>query len=339
MGDDVKSVGYHAFADCPNLKSAKFGKGIESIESCFGGCPQFDHVEFDDINCLLRMNFDDDFLIGNPLYFAHHLYSNGEEVKEITFPDGITRIGQNVLINCESVERIHVPEGVVAIWPKAFAYCKNLVSIDLPSTLQYCYSSVYGRGGSAFDFCESLEEIRINEDNPYYDSRDNCNAAIFTQENNLMIGCNSTIIPSSIEEINPLAFYGRTKLTSLYVPSSVVKIGGESFAECSSLTDFYYDARQLPKADNSVFFNTPIENATLHVPEDMIETFRTTAPWSGFGQIVALQPGDMPTGVETIQEPLSGSHIGRVIYNLQGRRLTKRPERGMYIENGRVKVR
>ena len=176
----------------------------------------------------------------------------------------------------------------------------------------------------------------MNGNNTSYDSRDNCNAAIFTPYNCLMIGGNKTTIPSSIVEINACAFYGRTKLTSIHIPSSVVMFGGYSFGECSSLKDFYYDAHAMPQMANTVFRNTPIGNATLHVPEDMIETFRETAPWSGFGQIVALQPGDMPDGIEEVPSPLATSpRVGTAIYDLSGRRLNSRPEKGVYIVNGR----
>ena len=291
MSDDMKWVRYDAFSNCPKLKAIKFGRGIQRIDGSFSGCPEFDHVEFDDLNCLWKMDFHSQFIDYNPLYYGHHLYSNGEEVKEVTFPEGMKEIKLCVLLGCESVERIHVPEGVEVIQPMAFAYCKNLVSIDLPSTLQRINASS-NSGYGTFDFCESLEEIRVREGNAYYDSREDCNAIIWTETNTLEIGGNSTVIPSSVTEIFHRAFYGRTKLTSIFIPSNVVSFGYKSFGECSSLKDFYYDAKEIPTGDP--FSDTPIENATLHVPENMIEAFRTTAPWSGFGNIVALLPEEIP---------------------------------------------
>ena len=289
MSDDVKIVKFDSFSHCPKLKSVKFGKGIQKIEGAFSGCPEFDHVEFADLKCLWQMDYVIQN-IGNPLYYGHHLYTNGEEVKEVTFPEGMKEIKESVLLGCESVERIHVPEGVEIIGASAFVSCKNLVSIDLPSTLQYIHTSSFGIQG-AFDFCESLEEIRVREGNPYLDSREDCNAVIEKETNILMYGSNKTVIPHSIAGIGLNAFYGRKKLTSIFIPSSVIMFWHQSFGECSSLKDFYYDAKDLPDVKNgNPFENTPIENATLHVPEDLIEAFRTTAPWSGFGNIVALTP-------------------------------------------------
>jgi hypothetical protein len=296
LSDDVKGVEGAAFANCPKLKSIKFGKGIKFIKAGFRECPEFDHVEFADLNCLWQMYFNVQYPMSysNPLYFGHHLYTNGEEVKEVTFPEGMKEIKQGVLLGCESVERIHVPEGVEAIRELAFTDCKNLVSIDLPSTLRLLDYSIF-TGDGPFDSCESLEEIRVREGNPYLDSREDCNAAIFTETNTLVVGSNNTVIPKSVTGITRRAFYGRTKLTSIFIPSSVVWLGHESFSECSSLKDFYYDAKNLPDLKNGdPFSDTPIENATLHVPENMIEAFRTTTPWSGFGNIVALLPEEIP---------------------------------------------
>ena len=293
MSDDVKIVKFDSFSHCPKLKSVKFGKGIQKIEGAFSGCPEFDHVEFADLKCLWQMDYVIQN-IGNPLYYGHHLYTNGEEVKEVTFPEGMKEIKESVLLGCESVERIHVPEGVEIIGASAFVSCKNLVSIDLPSTLQYIHTSSFGIQG-AFDFCESLEEIRVREGNPYLDSREDCNAVIEKETNILMYGSNKTVIPHSIAGIGLNAFYGRKKLTSIFIPSSVIMFWHQSFGECSALKDFYYDAKDLPDVKNgNPFENTPIENATLHVPEDLIEAFRTTAPWSGFGNIVALLPEEIP---------------------------------------------
>lgn len=45
---------------------------------------------------------------------------------------------------------------------------------------------------------DNLTTIVVDEDNPYYDSRDNCNAVIDSQTNELIIGCQRTVIPAGI---------------------------------------------------------------------------------------------------------------------------------------------
>ena len=339
LSDDVKGMEGAAFANCPKLKSIKFGKGIKFIKAGFRECPEFDHVEFADLNCLWQMYFNVQYPMSysNPLYFGHHLYTNGEEVKEVTFPEGMKEIKQGVLLGCESVERIHVPEGVEAIRELAFTDCKNLVSIDLPSTLRLLDYSIF-TGDSPFDSCESLEEIRVREENPYWDSREDCNALIWKETNTLWVGSNSTVIPKSVTGIARRSFFGRKKLASIFIPSSVVWLGHESFGKCSSLKDFYYDAKGLPNLhDGNPFEMTPIENATLHVPENMIEAFRTTAPWSGFGNIVALKAEDLPSEVKYVLAP-KPENAPPILFDLSGRRLEQKPQKGIYIQDGRVLI-
>ena len=47
------------------------------------------------------------------------------------------------------------------------------------------------------------------------------------------------------------------------------------------------------------------------------------------------QPGDRPDGVAQVRHSATPGPL----YDLQGRRLAKRPRRGMYIENGRVRIK
>jgi len=72
------------------------------------------------------------------------------------------------------------------------------------------------------------------------------------------------------------------------VTYSVTSIGDNAFCYCSNLTDVYCFADSVPKTDSNIFSDTPIDNATLHVFEADIDAYRTTVPWSGFGNIVAI---------------------------------------------------
>ncbi len=76
----------------------------------------------------------------------------------------------------------------------------------------------------------------MNDENPVYDSRDNCNAIIKTATNTLLYGCKNTVIPSSVTAIGGGAFSGCSELTSIAIPNSVTSIGGGAFSGCSNLT-------------------------------------------------------------------------------------------------------
>ena len=84
---------------------------------------------------------------------------------------------------------------------------------------------------------DNLTTIVVDEDNPYYDSRDNCNAVIDSQTNELIIGCQRTVIPAGIMGIGVYAFYGRSGLKSITIPYSISYISECAFEDCYNLVD------------------------------------------------------------------------------------------------------
>ena len=101
-----------------------------------------------------------------------------------------------------------------------------------------------------------------------------------------------------VTSLDEYAFLGCYDLTSVDIPYSVTSIGDAAFMGCSSLTDVYCHAEDVPNTSNSVFTSTPIASATLHVPAGSIDKYKTTSPWSGFGNIVALPQQYFPEGTK-----------------------------------------
>ena len=122
-------------------------------------------------------------------------------------------------------------QSVSSISYKAFEYCENLESIIIPE-------SVINIETSAIIYCPSLKTIVVDNDNPVYDSRNNCNAVIETDSNILMIGCASTVIPDGIVRIESDAFNGCKGLKSISIPDSVKSIGSFAFHQTSLINVF-----------------------------------------------------------------------------------------------------
>ena len=74
----------------------------------------------------------------------------------------------------------------------------------------------------------------------------------------------------------------------------MTKTGDYAFSGCSELTDLYCSAVKAPAGfydgQQNLFKDSYIEYATLHVPEESIETYKSQEPWSGFDKIVAIKP-------------------------------------------------
>ena len=91
-------------------------------------------------------------------------------------------------------------------------------------------------GISPFYGCTGLTSIKVEEGNIIYDSRNNCNAIIKTDDNELITGCNNTIIPDDVSSIAFGAFSGCSGLTSVTIPNGVTSIGNDAFEGCTGLT-------------------------------------------------------------------------------------------------------
>lgn len=151
------------------------------------------------------------------------------EIPESIGGHKVLRIGEFAFSKCKNLTGVTIPGSVTSIGDYAFANCENLTEISIPSSVTKIWNS-------AFSGCEKLTGIKVDSENKKYDSRENCNAVIETESNTLVVGCQTTVIPSSVKNIGDYSFYGRRKMTEINIPSSVISIGDYAFADCVNLT-------------------------------------------------------------------------------------------------------
>ena len=140
-----------------------------------------------------------------------------------------TGIGDGAFVGCVNLTNIVIPNTVTNIENQAFYGCNNLISITIGK-------NVVNIGNSIFYGCNNLVNIKIDDENTVYDSRNNCNAIIKTDNNSLIQGCKSTIIPNDVICIENNAFDSFSNLTSINIPDSVIRINDSAFNNCSNLT-------------------------------------------------------------------------------------------------------
>ena len=151
---------------------------------------------------------------------------NGNEVTLLKNPDAQGEINIPSIITDESGT---IGFYVTAIEDYAFYNCANITKLTIPASVQSI-------GKAVTSCCTILNEITVAENNPYYDSRDNCNAVINSATGELIAGCNKTTIPEGVTAIGVEAMRGMFDLEGIVLPKTLTRIGNRAFYYCKKLT-------------------------------------------------------------------------------------------------------
>lgn len=103
------------------------------------------------------------------------------------------------------------------------------------------------------------------------------------------VNLTSVKLPDNLTVINKYIFYGCRKLTEIKIPKSVERVGSYAFYGCYSLKHLYIYSNNVPNTNESAFDGAWINNATLHVPYESVETYGKAEPWRYFKNIVAIR--------------------------------------------------
>lgn len=194
----VTSITSRTFYKCSGLTSVTIPNTVTSIgENAFYLCSKLTTVHITDLEAWCKINFE-----SSP--HAQHLFLNGVEVKDLVIPKSVTSIGD------------------------AFSGCSGLTSITIHKDLTSIDSGT-------FSGCSGLESIKVENGNTIYDSRNDCNAIIRTDDNKLILGCKNSVIPYGVTSIGENAFCECSELTTVTIPSSVTSIEKWAFSGCSGL--------------------------------------------------------------------------------------------------------
>lgn len=132
----------------------------------------------------------------------HQSFQGINSLSKVVLGNGVRILDWNAFSGCSNLTDLEIQPGLLEIGDNAFYNCTSLQHLDIPS-------SVVSILGTSFMYCTGLVTIHVDENNPKYDSRGNCNALIETASNRLMVASKSTvIIPDGIEVIGRSAFYG-----------------------------------------------------------------------------------------------------------------------------------
>ena len=271
--NSVTSIEIWAFKGCTGLTSITIPNSVTSIGNyAFVYCTGLTSIEVASDNTIFDSRDNCNAIIKtitNTLIVG---------CKNTIIPNSVTSIGNCAFFGCTGLTSIEIPNSVTSIGSAAFEDCTGLTSITIPN-------SVTSIGNYAFEYCTGLTSIEIP----------NSVTSIGSAAFEYCTGLTSITIPNSVTSIGDRAFYGCTGLTSITIPNSVTSIGEFAFWECTKIKDVLCYAEQCPTINKYVFGNTPLEEATLHVPSGSVDLYKAHEIWGKFGNIVALSEEEMPT--------------------------------------------
>ena len=172
-----------------------------------------------------------------------------QTINRVVIYKGLTKIGSRVFIGLQLVDDVSLPSTLKEIGAESFQGSRSLRNIELPDGLETIGSfAFYNSKIEALTIPVNLKEIytfafyncpiksiAVAEGNKYLDSRNNCNAAIKTATNELMLGCVNTVVPDDVVSIGTAAFSSVPNLKELVVPDGVTTIGRYGISNCSDL--------------------------------------------------------------------------------------------------------
>ena len=284
--NSVTTIGEGAFSGCIGIEEITIPNSVTQIYAgAFYGCDNLSKVNISSLEAWCGIVFG---RIGggnysressNPIYYAHHLYLNGQEVTDLVIPNSITAINDFAFQGCSGLTSVHfgdsvttigiyaysgcteltnltIGNAVTTIGESAFEGCTGLTNVTLGNSIAYigygafsnCTSitnltiskSVIGLG-NMIQHCPRLTSLNVEEGNPVYDSREGCNAIIETATNTLVVGCQTTVIPNTVTAIGAYAFANCDGLTSITIPNSVISMGVEAQVYHNDTTYYYYN--------------------------------------------------------------------------------------------------
>ena len=182
---------------------------------------------------------------------------------DLIIPNSVTTIGASAFFTCYSFDGdLVIGNSVTTIGEYAFDDCNGMHGVlNIPS-------NVTTIGIDAFRYC-AFSGITVDPESPVFDSRDNCNAIIRTETNELVLGCVNTVIPNSVTAIGENAFCGLDGLTSINIPNSITSIGAGAFSFCFHLTGDLTIPNSVETIGAGAFFQCEGFDGTLTIGESV----------------------------------------------------------------------
>ena len=254
------------FENCDGIEEISIPKNIPVLVGMFRKCQGLKKVTLDETcswigsNAFYQCQALETVDFGEAMIYIHeYAFSNCEKLKSVVLPNTTKYIDKGAFSGCTSLSHVEMGENLELLGVQAFASCTSLseIRVTAKKTNEWDGNTWVATKGAFFNCtnlkdvvisknaelisshifynCPKLQTLMVEEGNPVYDSRNNCNALMETATNKLIIGTAQSILPGDVEIIGNLSFTGRHVNTNPVFPKGLKEIQGSAFEECSGI--------------------------------------------------------------------------------------------------------
>ncbi len=294
--DGVTTIGQDAFFGCSGLTEITIPTSVTEMGSFFG-CTALKNVYISDLTAWCKIDVD----FYSPLYYATNLYLNGELIKNLVLPEGLTTCNV-VFKSFKGVTSLTLPSTLTELPSRAFEDCTSLSSIiskaTTPPTIDsstfdekvksipvivpngckasYQASDVWKDFKGIIEEGESLpNDTKIEVDGICYIITNNVERTVsvtYSLSEDGYKGKRSIVIPESViyggftyqvTGIGKAAFSDCIALTNITIPNSVTSIEETAFRDCTALTNITIP-NSVTSIERSAFYGcTALKEVTI----------------------------------------------------------------------------
>lgn len=207
--DSVTTIGDSAFYACSNLRNVTIGKGLNYVGwDGFDECNALENVYISDLAKYCAIDFNGGF--SGPMWKAENLYLNGNLVRDLVIPEGVTVIECGAFENAKCLRSVTFPVSLQRIDSWAFSNCENIKAVYISDMAAWCGISFMNVGANPLNqndiFSDKGNYLYLNGE-PVID----------------------LVIPEGVTSIGRYAFTSYDKLKSVTIPQTVTSIGNWAF--------------------------------------------------------------------------------------------------------------
>lgn len=363
----ITSIGDQAFYNCSVLTSAIIPSGVTRIGAeTFRGCSSLTSIAIPDSVIIIGRGAFSGCSSLTSVAIPDSVTDIGSEafawcsgLSSVTIGNSVTRIGYGAFYGCSGLTSVVIPSSVTGIESEAFCGCSSLVSVTLGN-------SVANIGDLAFGHCK-LRSLKCKAITPptswenTFSPQTQYHTTLYIPDGTWDAYAYDDAWYKFINIREEITNVGQVRATEVYTLMNSRKMSylvydarNDRLAEVASVANvdesnlnhawmmveangqkYVYNIGACKYLQATASGFTLIAEATAIAAKDGQEGIflsNSTEEWS-FVKNIYLQADDHLTPV--IEITVDGKRADVPVYDLSGRRLGSKPQRGMYIQGGK----